>query len=207
MTKLDVVAAVAEVIDPLRSMTRRRSKAGPRERLTMKARSHPAVGVVVEANATLKGTTMMKTKLLVKMAIKVPREAAVVTDASTRRVPNTRMKTAPQQLEELLERMAKDGVVAEDAAVEAAEEPDLKETELAIKTKMVSKITKAAAVVAVAIVVVEKLVRASSVVITTAEVAAAIDATMRKMVAANTRKSLNAEVVDVVGDLTMRSQT
>lgn len=117
------------------------------------------------------------------------------------------MKMVPQPLEELSERMAKDGVVAVDAAVEEAEEPDLKEMELVIKTKMVNKITKADAVVDVAIVVVEKLVRASSVAITTAEVAAAkIAATMRRMVA-NTRKSPNVEAEAVVAGLTTISQT
>jgi len=118
------------------------------------------------------------------------------------------MKMVPQPLEELSERMAKDGVVAVDAAVEEAEEQDLKEMELVIKTKMVNKITKADAVVDVAIVVVEKLVRASSVAITTAEVAAAakIAATMRRMVA-NTRKNPNVEAEAVVAGLTTISQT
>lgn len=213
-TKLDVVVAAAEVIDPLRSMTRRRSKAGPKEKtsLKMKAKSPPVAEAVVEANVILKGTTMTRTKLLVKMATKVPREAAAATNANTTRVAITRTKMAPQQLEELLERMAKDGVVAADVAAEEAEEPDLREMELVIKTKMVSKITKAVAVVAVAVAIVvveklEKLVKASSVAITTAEVAVAkIAATIRRMVA-NTRKSLSVEVVAVVAELTTRSQT
>ena len=214
MTKLVVVVAAAEVKDPLRSMTKKRSKAGPRERtsLKMKARSPHVAEAVVEANVILKGTTMMKTKLLVKMAIKVPREVAAATNANTTRVAITRTKMAPQQPVELLERMARDEVVAADVAAEEAAEPDLKEMELVIKTKMVSKITKAVAVVAVAVAIVvveklEKLVRASSVAITTAEVAAAkIVATIRRMVA-NTRKSLSVEVVAVVAELTTRSQT
>jgi len=89
-TKLDVVGAAAEVTDNLRSMTKRRSRAGPRESTnpTMKARSHLVVEAVAE-NAILKGTTMMRTKLLVKMATKVLREAAAATNANTTRVANT----------------------------------------------------------------------------------------------------------------------